>query len=85
MRLGLNIGGGAYDAADGRFRLGLDFRLRAAPPTLNKYEMRRYAAVTRHLILTMTSVLFLMRETARLRKKRLVEPAPSPCIHGVAA
>lgn len=52
---------------------------------MDHFEMRRYAAVMRHLILTMTSVLFLMRETARLRKKRLVEPAAGPCIHRVAA
>lgn len=36
---------------------------------MDHFELRRYTSVMRHLALTMTSVLFLMRETSRLRKK----------------
>lgn len=48
---------------DGKSEIGLDH-----------FEVRRYIAVIRHLILSMVSLLFLVRETERLRgKKPLVD------------
>jgi SRSO17 transposase len=48
---------------DGKTEIGLDH-----------FEMRRYVAVMRHLIVSMVSLLFLVKETDRLRgKKPLVE------------
>jgi SRSO17 transposase len=48
---------------DGKTEIGLDH-----------FEMRRYVAVMRHLIVSMVSLLFLVEETDRLRgKKPLVE------------
>ena len=34
------------------------------------FEVRRYPAVMRHMILSMVSALFLMKETLKLRKKK---------------
>jgi SRSO17 transposase len=48
-------------------------------------QMRKYTPLKRHLILTMTSVLFLMREVARLRKKQLLECGECAVVHRVAA
>jgi len=48
---------------DGKAEIGLDH-----------FEMRRYPAILRHLIVSMVSLLFLVKETDRLRgKKSLVE------------
>jgi SRSO17 transposase len=48
---------------DGKSEIGLDH-----------FEMRRYIAIIRHLIVSMVSLLFLVTETDRLRgKKSLVE------------
>jgi SRSO17 transposase len=44
---------------------------------LDHFEVRNYLPLMRHMILSMVSLLFLMRETKRLRgKKYLVERAP---------
>ena len=44
---------------------------------LDHFEVRNYLPLMRHMILSMVSLLFLMRETKRLRKKKyLVEPVP---------
>ena len=48
-------------------------------------EVRKYVALKRHLILSMTSLLFLMREVSRLRKKRVLERGASAYVHRVAA
>lgn len=48
-------------------------------------EVRRYVALKRHMILSMTSLLFLMREVCRLRKKPVMERGTSAHIHRVAA
>ena len=45
---------------------------------LDHFEVRQYLPIMRHMILSMVSLLFLMKETKRLRgKKHLVERAPS--------
>ena len=45
---------------------------------MDHFEVRHYRPLVRHMILSMVSLLFLMRETKRLRgKKYLVERAPS--------
>ena len=45
---------------------------------LDHFEVRQYRPLLRHLVLSMVSLLFLMRETKRLRKKKsLVESTPS--------
>ena len=50
------------------------------------FEVRRYLPLTRHLIVTMVSLLFLARETQRLReKKSMVEPPPGAHGRGGAA
>lgn len=52
----------------------------------NQSEVRKYQPLMRHLILSMVSLLFLMRETDRPRKKKLtVECAPHPSSPGCAA
>lgn len=44
---------------------------------LDHFEVRHYRPLVRHMILSMASLLFLMRETKRLRGgKNLVEPMP---------
>jgi SRSO17 transposase len=44
---------------------------------LSHFEVRRYLPLIRHLILSMVSLLFLVKETDRLRgKKSLVECVP---------
>ena len=44
---------------------------------LDHFEVRNYLSVMRHMILSMVSLLFLMRETRGLREKKcLVERAP---------
>ncbi len=48
-------------------------------------EMRKYLPHKRHMILTMTSILFLMREVVRLRKKRIVECGKCAVVCGTAA
>lgn len=48
-------------------------------------EMRQYLPHKRHVILTMTSILFLFREVVRLRKKRVMESAERAVKCGVAA
>jgi SRSO17 transposase len=48
-------------------------------------EVRKYVALKRHLILSMTSLLFLMREMSRLRKKRILERGAGACVCRVAA
>lgn len=52
---------------------------------MDHFELRRYKAVMRHLILTMTSILFLMRESCRLRKKRQLESVTGAGDAGTAA
>ena len=52
---------------------------------MDHFELRRYKAVMRHLILTMTSILFLMRESARLEKKRQLESVAGAGDTGAAA
>ncbi len=48
-------------------------------------EVRKYKALKRHLILSMTSLLFLMREVSRLRKKLALECSTGTSVHRVAA
>ena len=49
---------------------------------LDHFEVRRYRAVKRHLVLSMVSLLFLAEETERLRgEKPGVEPVPGPSRH----
>lgn len=46
---------------------------------LDHFEVRKYQPLMRHLVLSMVSLLFLMRETARMEKKRVVvQCASSP-------
>ncbi len=47
-------------------------------------EVRKYLALKRHMILSMTSLLFLMREVSRLRKKRILERGAGASVHRVA-
>jgi len=45
---------------------------------MDHFEVRRYLPLTRHMILSMVSLLFLAKETKRLRgEKSMVESAPS--------
>lgn len=53
---------------DGKGEVGLDH-----------FEVRHYLPIMRHLIVSMVSFLFLMEQTERLQKKRLVEHLPSAC------
>jgi len=48
-------------------------------------EVRKYTALKRHMILSMTSLLFLMREVTRLRKKRVLERDAGMDVRPVAA
>ena len=48
-------------------------------------EMRKYLPHKRHMILTMTSILFLLREVMRLRKKRVMESGERTVLCGTAA
>ena len=43
---------------------------------LDHFEVRHYTSLVRHLIVSLASLLFLMEQTTRLRKKRLVEHLP---------
>ena len=46
---------------------------------MDHFEVRKYIAVTRHLILSMVSMLFLAEQTRRLRKKKhALDDLPSP-------
>lgn len=51
---------------DGKGEIGMDH-----------FEVRHYRSITRHLVLSMVSFLFLMQETQRLQKKPFVDPLPS--------
>lgn len=51
---------------DGKGEIGLDH-----------FEVRQYRSIMRHLVLSMVSFLFLMRETQRLQKKRPMDHLPS--------
>ena len=51
---------------DGKGEIGLDH-----------FEVRRYRSMMRHLVLSMVSFLFLMRETQRLQKKPPMDHLPS--------
>jgi len=51
---------------DGKGEIGLDH-----------FEVRRYRSIMRHLVLSMVSFLFLMRETQRLQKKPSMDHLPS--------
>lgn len=58
---------------DGKGEIGMDH-----------FEVRRYRSIMRHLVLSMVSFLFLMKETQRLQKKTLDGPSakcgkPSKC------
>lgn len=44
---------------------------------LDHFEVRQYRSIMRHLVLSMVSILFLMRETLRLQKKRWMDHLPS--------
>ncbi len=47
---------------------------------LDHFEMRKYLALRRHLVLSMVSLLFLEEQTERLRgEKPVVEPCGSAC------
>lgn len=46
---------------------------------LDHFEVRNYLSIQRHLILSMVSFLFLMRETEQLQKKRCMDHLPSTC------
>jgi SRSO17 transposase len=59
---------------DGKGEIGLDH-----------FEVRQYRAPMRHLILSMVSFLFLMQQTQRLQKKRLLDHLPSTGGHRNAA
>jgi len=59
---------------DGKGEIGLDH-----------FEVRHYLPITRHLILSMVSFLFLMEETQQLQKKLVVEHLPGPCRSARAA
>ncbi|HLX61010.1 MAG TPA: hypothetical protein VKX17_06980 [Planctomycetota bacterium] len=43
---------------------------------LDHFEVRQYVSLLRHLIVSLASLLFLMEQTTRLRKKLLVEHLP---------
>lgn len=43
---------------------------------LDHFEVRQYLSLMRHMIVSLASLLFLMEETTRLRKKLLVEYLP---------
>ena len=47
-------------------------------------EVRKYTALKRHMILSMTSLLFLMREVSRLKKKRVLERGAGVDVRRVA-
>lgn len=51
---------------DGKGEIGMDH-----------FEVRQYRAIQRHLVLSMLSFLFLVRETQRLQKKRTMDRLPS--------
>jgi SRSO17 transposase len=60
---------------DGKSHIGLDH-----------FEVRHYQPLIRHLILSMLSLLFLVRETHRLREKKpALDGAASPAGHRGAA
>ena len=49
---------------------------------LDHFEVQRYRALRRHLVLSMVSALFLAEQTERLRGgKSVVEPVPGACGH----
>jgi SRSO17 transposase len=50
---------------DGKGEIGLDH-----------FEVRQYRSIMRHLVLSMVSFLFLMRETQQLQKKRPMDHLP---------
>jgi SRSO17 transposase len=43
---------------------------------MDHFEVRQYRAIQRHLVLSMVSFLFLVRETQRLQKKRAMDHLP---------
>lgn len=45
---------------------------------LDHFEVRKYQPLMRHLVLSMVSLLFLVRETARMGKKRVIVQRASP-------
>jgi SRSO17 transposase len=60
-----------------RWRIERIFQDSKGQVGLDHFEVRNYLSLTRHLILSMVSLLFLMKETRRLRgEKSLVEPTP---------
>lgn len=60
-----------------RWRIERIFQDAKGEVGLDHFEVRNYLPLKRHMILSMVSLLFLMRETKRLReKKHLVEPVP---------
>lgn len=59
---------------DGKGEIGLDH-----------FEVRKYHALIRHLVLSMVSFLFLAQQTQWLQKKRRMDHLPSPlCRRGAA-
>jgi SRSO17 transposase len=63
-----------------------DFQESKGQVGLDHFEVRNYRPVMRHLILSMVSLLFLMKETKRLREKKpLVESTASAHDCGSAA
>ena len=52
---------------------------------LDHFEVRQYLSLVRHLIVSMASLLFLMEETTRLRKKTVVECVSGQSRHRGAA
>lgn len=58
-----------------RWRIERIFQDAKGQVGLDHFEVRNYLSLMRHLILSMVSLLFLMKETQRLRgKKSVVEP-----------
>lgn len=52
---------------------------------LDHFEVRQYRPLLRHLVLSMVSLLFLMRETKRLRKKKSLVESPPGAASGRSA
>lgn len=70
-----------------RWRIERSFEDAKGQVGLDHFEVRNYRSLIRHLILTHVSLLFLMRETQRLRGKKIqmVEPPASAPGRGGAA
>lgn len=69
-----------------RWRIERSFEDAKGEVGLDHFEVRNYRPLMRHMILSMVSLLFLMKETVRLREKKAgLEPnASTTCCRGAA-